>query len=80
MIPITESDVYNMIKYLRGKEMLGAFRRMKLVDMKLLVNTVLKVSKMVEENPEIVELDINPLIAGPDRAVAVDTLIRIQGK
>jgi acetyltransferase len=80
VVPIKEPDVYSMIEHLRGRELLGAFRRIRPVDMKLLVDTVLKVSKMVEENPEIVELDINPLIVGPDRAVAVDALIRIQGK
>ncbi len=80
VIPIKESDVYSMIKYLKGKEILGAFRDMRPINMELLVDTVLKVSKMVEENPEIVELDINPLIVGPDRAIAVDTLIRIRAK
>ena len=78
--PIKEMDVHNMIKHLRGRALLGAFRTARPVDMRLLVDTVLKVSKMVEENPEIVELDINPLIVGPDRAVAVDTLVRIQAK
>lgn len=80
VIPIAESDVHSMIKYLKGREILGDFRGMRSIDMGLLVDTVLKVSKMVEENPEIVELDINPLLIGPDRAIAVDTLIRIQAK
>lgn len=77
VIPIEEPDVHGMIDALKGKEMLGKFRGMSPVDMDLLVKTTLKLSKMVEENPEIIELDVNPLLVGPDRAVAVDTLIRI---
>lgn len=79
VIPIEESDVYRMIDTLKGKEMLGKFRGMRPVNMDLLVKTTLKLSKMIEENPEIIELDINPLLVGPDRVVAVDTLIRISG-
>jgi acetyltransferase len=66
-----------MIEGLRGKEMLGEFRGMRPVNMNLLVETTLKLSKLIEENPEIVELDVNPLLVGPDRVVAVDALIRI---
>lgn len=79
VLPIEESDVYRMIDTLKGKEMLGKFRGMRPVNMDLLVKTTLKLSKMIEENPEIIELDINPLLVGPDRVVAVDTLIRISG-
>lgn len=79
VIPIEESDVYRIIDSLRGKEMLGKFRGMRPVNMDLLVKTTLKLSKMIEENPEIIELDVNPLLVGPDRVVAVDTLIRVSG-
>lgn len=79
VIPIEESDVHRMIATLKGKEMLGKFRGMRPVNMDLLVKTTLKLSKMIEENPEIIELDINPLLVGPDQVVAVDTLIRISG-
>ena len=33
---------------------------------------------MVEAHPEIVELDCNPLIAGPDGAVIVDARVRVE--
>jgi acetyltransferase len=79
IIPIGESDVYKMIDALKGKEMLGKFRGMSPVNMDLLVKTALKLSKMIEENPEIIELDVNPLLVGPDRVIAVDALIRILG-
>jgi hypothetical protein len=30
---------------------------------------------MAHDHPEIVEVDVNPLILGPDGAVAVDALV-----
>lgn len=80
VIPITEDDVYDMVRCLKSKEILGAFRGMRPVNMKLLVDVMLKLSKMLEENPEIVEMDINPLLIGPERAVAVDTKMKVHVK
>jgi hypothetical protein len=70
-----ESDVYSRINQLKGKTILGEFRGMRPVNMNLLVETTLKLSKMIKENPEMVELDVNPLLVG---AAAVDTLIKIE--
>jgi acetyltransferase len=36
---------------------------------------MLKVSRLVEENPEIVELDLNPVIIDEHSAIAVDARI-----
>jgi hypothetical protein len=38
---------------------------------------LLRVSAMVEAHPEIVELDCNPLIAGPAGALVVDARVRV---
>lgn len=77
VIPIEENDVQKMIDNLKGKEMLKEFRGMKAVNQDSLVDTTLKLSKLVEENPEIKEIDINPLLVGPEGNVAVDALVRI---
>ena len=36
-----------------------------------------RVSAMVEDIPEITELDLNPVIAGPDGCVVVDARVRV---
>ncbi|MBO3754414.1 MAG: acetate--CoA ligase family protein [Candidatus Brockarchaeota archaeon] len=77
VVPIGEVDVYDMVKRLKAKDILGPFRGMKPVNMSLLVVIMLKLSKMIEENPEIVEMDVNPLLISSERAVAVDTKIRV---
>lgn len=80
IVPLEEADVYSMIENLEGKEILGEFRGMKAVDMDSFVETVLKFSNMIEENPEIREIDVNPLLVSSDRTIAVDTLLRLSPK
>ncbi len=46
-------------------------------DLGALEDLLLRVSAMVDAHHEIAELDLNPVIAGPDGAVAVDARIRI---
>jgi acetyltransferase len=46
-------------------------------DEKLVEDILVKFSKLVSDFPEIASIDINPLIAGPENAVAVDTRVVI---
>jgi acetyl-CoA synthetase (ADP-forming) len=76
--PITQEDAIDMIKEIKAFKILKGYRGQKPVDFKALVDILLKTSKMLEENPEIKELDINPIFALPDKAVAVDARIIIE--
>jgi acetyltransferase len=48
------------------------------VDTQALTNVLLRVSEMVCELPEIVEMDINPLVAHKDGVIALDARIRLE--
>jgi len=76
--PITQGDAIDMIKEIKAFKILKGYRGQKPVDFRALVDILLKASKMLEENPEIKELDINPVFTFPDRAVAVDARIIIE--
>jgi acetyl-CoA synthetase (ADP-forming) len=78
VIPISQEDAIDMIKEIKAFKILKGYRGQKPVDFKALVDILLKTSKMLEENPEIKELDINPIFALPNRAVAVDARIIIE--
>jgi acetyl-CoA synthetase (ADP-forming) len=78
VIPITKEEAMEMIKEIRAFKILKGYRGKKPVDFEALVDILLKTSKMLEENQEIKELDINPIFALPDRAVAVDARIIIE--
>ena len=77
VLPIEPADVRSMLRNLRGRELLAEFRGMPAVDETAVVDAVLSFSRLIEENPEIVEADINPLMARPDGVVAADALVRI---
>ena len=44
-----------------------------------LTDAVVAVSQMAAEHPEIAEIDVNPLLVSPERAVALDCLIVLKG-
>lgn len=58
--------------------LLGAFRSQAPVDREAVVKTLLRVSDMVCELPEIHEMDLNPFFAGPKAAMAVDARISVR--
>ncbi len=60
LIPLTESDAREMIREIKAAKILDGIRGQPPRDTDALVKVILAVSKMVEENPEIRELDCNP--------------------
>jgi acyl-CoA synthetase (NDP forming) len=60
LIPFTEFDAREMLKELKAYKILEGIRGEAPRDVDALVKVMLSVSKMVEENPEIIELDCNP--------------------
>jgi|SRR3989344_4298680 len=70
--PINEKDALEMIEETRANKMLGKFRGDEPVNKKLLVNALLKINKILLENKNIIELDINPLIINKEGIFVVD--------
>ncbi|PIV69060.1 MAG: acetyl-CoA synthetase [Candidatus Aenigmarchaeota archaeon CG01_land_8_20_14_3_00_37_9] len=77
VVPINEKDAVNMISEIKGVKVLRGARGQKPVDFKALVDILIRTSRMLEENDDIVELDINPVFALTEGAVAVDARIII---
>lgn len=74
MVPINRNECLNMVKETKGYKILSGYRG-KIYDVDSIVNVMLKVSNMLEENKEIKELDINPLVVSETGAVAVDARV-----
>lgn len=70
--PINRRDAADMIAGLRGAKLLDALRGSPPADRRAIEDVLLRLSLLAEDFPEIAELDVNPLLAFPDRAVAVD--------
>ncbi len=78
VVPITKQDAIEMLKEIKALKILKGYRGKPPVDFEALVDILLRTSKMLEANPEIKELDINPIFALPDRAVAGDARIIVE--
>ncbi|MFW6333391.1 MAG: acetate--CoA ligase family protein [Thermodesulfobacteriota bacterium] len=79
LAPLTESDAEEMLDEIRAKALLGPFRGEPAVDRGGLIRTLIGLSKIALEHPEIAEIDINPLLAAPTGEVqAVDALVVIR--
>jgi acetyl coenzyme A synthetase (ADP forming)-like protein len=76
--PLTDSDAHEMVTSLRTFPLLDGFRGAPKCDVAGLEELLLRVAAMVEQHPEISEMDCNPVIVLPEGAVIVDARIRIE--
>jgi acetyl coenzyme A synthetase (ADP forming)-like protein len=78
LAPVTRHGVETMLNELRGIRLLRGYRGAPVLDETALVDTVLRISELVDVCPEIAELDLNPVIVTATGAVTVDARIRIE--
>ncbi len=79
IVPLAPRDAREMVKEIKGYPLLQGYRGQEPVDIANLENMILKVSEFIEKHPEIKELDLNPVFAYKDGAVAVDARIILEG-
>jgi acetyl coenzyme A synthetase (ADP forming)-like protein len=75
--PLLGGDGEEMIASLAILPMLTGFRGQPPVDLEALADLVQRVGALADAHHEIVELDLNPVIATPDGALAVDARVRV---
>lgn len=75
IVPLTRRDARNAIREIRAARLLDGFRGSAPVDTSALEDILLRVSEFVAETPEVAEMDLNPIFAYPDGAIAVDARV-----
>ena len=75
--PLNDFIIRNMIEHTRVARLMGAYRHMPPMNRQALARILQRVSEMVCELPEIIEIDVNPLIGNDQDVVAVDARIRV---
>jgi acyl-CoA synthetase (NDP forming) len=75
LVPLEPRDAHQIVREIKGFPLLQGYRGAPPADLAALEDLVLKVSRFVEAHPEVEELDLNPVFAYPDGAVAVDARI-----
>ena len=78
IVPVTRRDAAEMIREIKGYPLLEGYRGQEPADISALEELIVKVSQFVDQNPEMKELDLNPIFAYRDRAVAVDARIILE--
>lgn len=73
--PIGYEDAYEMMKEIKSAKLLEGYRGQPPVDKKAIADIIIAVAKLLEENPEVDSVDLNPVIAYPDGAVVVDARV-----
>src|SRR5688572_1542109 len=80
MAPVSKKDALSMLDSIGAAEVLRGVRGGKGVDRAALADIITKVSKLVNDFPEILEVDLNPIFAAEKGARAVDVRIVIGDK
>ena len=78
IVPLVKRDASQMIKEIKGYPLLEGYRGQEPADIPFLEALILKVSDFIDKNPEIKELDLNPVFAYKDGAVAVDARVILE--
>jgi len=75
--PLTDVDARDMVRAIRGYPLLEGVRSEPAVDVVALEEILQRVSQLAGEHEAVLDMDINPLVAFPDRALALDARFRI---
>lgn len=75
LAPASQEDAASMLDGIQAAEMLKGVRGGDAVNREALQSTIVRVSQLVSDFPEIAELDLNPVFASKDSAIAADVRI-----
>jgi acetate---CoA ligase (ADP-forming) len=77
--PITDRDAAEMVRSIKGYRLLQGYRGHPAADIDAIEDLLLRIARLVEEVPEIAELDLNPVIALPpgQGCKIIDARIRV---
>ncbi len=78
IVPLEKRDAAEMITEIKGFPVLKGYRGQEPANIPFLEDMIVKVSDFVEKNPDIKELDLNPVFAYKDGAMAVDARIILE--
>ena len=73
--PVGHDEALAMLDSLRGARLLDGVRGRPAVERAAIVDIIVAIGRLGIDRPDIGEIDLNPVIAGPDGALAVDALV-----
>lgn len=80
LVPLREEEIRLQLKKLKSYPLMLGVRGKSGINIDAFIEVIIKVSRLIEQLPEIVELDINPLMGNTSEIIAVDARIHINRK
>jgi acyl-CoA synthetase (NDP forming) len=80
IVPLVRRDASQMIREIKGYPLLEGYRGQEPANITALEDLLLKLSTFVDETPQIKEMDLNPIFAYKNGAVAVDARVILESK
>jgi acetate---CoA ligase (ADP-forming) subunit beta len=78
LVPLTPGDAAEMVAEIKGFRLLQGFRGQEPVNISLLEDLIVNISEFIDKNPQIKELDLNPVFGYRDSLAIVDARIILE--
>jgi acyl-CoA synthetase (NDP forming) len=78
IVPVSRTDAREMIEEIKGFPLLQGYRGKEPADIRALTEMILKISQWIEKADRIKELELNPVFAYKEGAVAVDARVILE--
>ncbi|MHA2249990.1 MAG: acetate--CoA ligase family protein [Candidatus Kariarchaeaceae archaeon] len=80
LVGLNRNDVKDMIDRLKGKTLFHGFRGNQAIDITVVEDSLLQLDRLITDNPEIEELDINPLLVIPGKLspIVIDARVSLR--
>ena len=78
LAPVSRDRAHALLRQLRSWPLLDGYRGTPPLDVDAAVDAIVRIGVALAARPDVDELEVNPLIVGPDGATAVDVLLRLR--
>jgi acetyl coenzyme A synthetase (ADP forming)-like protein len=78
LVPLSRPEAVDLVSSLRSSRLLTGYRGAAKADIDALADVLCRVARLAEDLPQVVEMDLNPVVAGPTGCVALDCKIRVE--
>lgn len=77
LAPVTNEEALAMTRELEASDLLDGYRGEPAVDREAIADAIQTVGEFLVEEPAVSEVEVNPLLAQPDGALALDALVAL---
>ncbi len=77
LVPLTDVDADELLAAGRVGPLLAGYRGSARCDVAAVKDLLLRVAQLADDNPEVVELDLNPVLATPHGVAVLDVKVRL---